>query len=341
MSENKIDMTTEPESSRIRAGSSLTTEPESSRIRAGSSLTSEPESSRIRAGSSLTSEPVFRLKPIRNDPEDISECYIKHVGYVTSKENLGDEVIELKTTPSEQTKYGKNIHTLGVINGHDITVRMYRNNMTGHYMINSKLLPVCSLQFMYSKSIVTGYLFNIFIYLLLDPLKNEFLKDAKSYVGARVNGKYILILDSEDELNKNINELYNNVCENFATEQLASELNDNTDVSEEELLAKLKNIIEEKKTFYKSLIDGYALTHFKNINQFVEENLTPIYNNKHFIDIIKFALGERQKKRAKEYNAYDKEYKLPDKVLKINDYQNNPELIDKYLDIESDESDIE
>jgi hypothetical protein len=326
MSENNIDLPSEPVSSRIHAGLSET---------------SEPVSSRIHAGLSETSEPVFRLKPIRNDPEDISECYIKHVGYITSKENLGDEVIELKTTPYEQTKYGKNIHTLGNINGYDITVRMYRNNMTGYYMINSKLLPVCSLQFMYSKSIVTGYLFNIFIYLLLDPRTIEFLKDAKSYVGARVNGKYVLILDSEDELNKNVDALYNGVCESFATEQLASELNDNINMSEEELLVKLKNIIEEKKIFYKSLIDGYVITHFKNINQFVEENLTPIYNNKHFIDIIKFALGERQKKRAKEYKAYDKEYKLPEKVLKLSDYQNNPELINKYLDIENDESDIE
>jgi hypothetical protein len=280
-------------------------------------------------------EPVFRLKPSYSDLEnEFTECDIKHVGYVSGNEKFGDEIVELTTTPSEIQKYGKNIHTLGEVNGYDITVRIYRNNMTGYYMLNHNILPVCSLQFMYSKTILTGFLFNIFIYFVLDKAKNSFLKDAKSYVGAHVYGKYIMILDSENELNKNVDNLYNNLSKKFATEQLASE--NLEDLSEEEILNKLKSIIEEKNTFYKELMTGKHIKYFKNMNQFVNENLIPIYKNKHFIDILKYALEERHKKRAKEYNAYEKEYKLPEKIHKLTDYIDNPELVDKYLDIESD-----
>jgi hypothetical protein len=280
-------------------------------------------------------EPVFRLKPVYSDAEnEFVECDIKHVGYVNQNEKFGDEMVEINTTQVEQQKYGKNIHTLGEINGYDITLRVYRNNMTGYYMCNNNLLPVCSIQFMYSKSIVTGYLFNIFIYFVLDKTKNSFLKDPKSYVGARVYGKYIMILDSENELNKNVNHLYDIMCEKFAMEQVASENLEN--LSQDEILNRLKDIINEKKTFYKELISGKQIKYFKNMTQFVNDNLIPIYNNKHFIDVLKYAIEERNKKRAKEYKAYDKEYKIPEKIHKLTDYIDNPELIDKYLDIESD-----
>lgn len=280
-------------------------------------------------------EPVFRLKPSYSDTEnEFVECDIKHVGYVNQNEKFGDEMVEINTSPVEQQKYGKNIHTLGEINGYDITLRVYRNNMTGYYMCNNNLLPVCSMQFMYSKSIVTGYLFNIFIYFVLDKTKNSFLKDPKSYVGARVYGKYIMILDSENELNKNVNHLYDNLCEKFAIEQVATENLEN--LSQDEILNRLKDIINEKKTFYKELISGKQIKYFKNMTQFVNDNLIPIYNNKHFIDVLKYAVEERNKKRAKEYKAYDKEYKIPEKIHKLTDYIDNPELVDKYLDIESD-----
>jgi hypothetical protein len=287
----------------------------------------------------LKQEPVFRLKPNRTEPTELSECDIKHVGYISGNQNLGDEIVELETTPAEQRKYGKNIHTLGEINGYDITVRIYRNNMTGHFMINSKQLPVCNLQLMYSKTILTGYLFNVFIYFILDPYKNSFLKDPKSYVGARVYGVYYMILDSEGEINQNISHLYNVLCEKYAKEQLVEEMTNNPDMKEEDIVKRLNDIIEEKKEFYKRVMIGTEIKSFRNIKEFVDDYLKPIYNNKHFIDIVKYALEERHKKRIKEYRAYDKEYKVPEKILKLSDYENNPELIDKYLDIESDNSD--
>ena len=49
----------------------------------------------------------------------------------------------------------------------------------------------------------------------------------------------------------------------------------------------------------------------------------------------------KQLKRQKEYGINLDEYKIPTKVLKISDYKDNPELIDKYLGIDEDSSDDE
>ena len=43
----------------------------------------------------------------------------------------------------------------------------------------------------------------------------------------------------------------------------------------------------------------------------------------------------RQLKRQKEYKLNLDEHKLPTKILKLSDYKDNPDLIDKYLGIES------
>jgi hypothetical protein len=106
-------------------------------------------------------EPVFRLKPQRTNDEQNS-IEIKFVNYITPTDKLGDEPIQLNVTEAEKKAFGANTHFMGKFNGYDITVNAYRNNITGDYLINNKNLPVCSLQFMYTKNIVVGYLFNIF-----------------------------------------------------------------------------------------------------------------------------------------------------------------------------------
>jgi len=277
-------------------------------------------------------EAVFRLKPNRTEPDEIANCDIKFVGYISPTDKLGDEVIEIETTELEQKALGKNTHLLGKINGYDITVNVYRNNIVGNYLISNRNLPVCSLQFMYAKNIVVGYLFNIFIYFVLDPQKNVFLTSPKSYVGAKVYGKYVMILDSDKEISDNLNKLDNKI-EEYATEDIALEIGNNN-LTEEELINLINKNIEEKKEFYNMLIKGKEVNYKKNIKKFAEDNLIPIYKNKHITGLIKFALDMRAKKRIKEYGGFEGEYKIPDKVLNLNDIKKNPELIDKYLEDE-------
>ena len=52
-----------------------------------------------------TTQPVFRLKPTPYN----NSCVIKHVGYLTEKEKLGDERVEFDTPVEIQNQYGKNV----------------------------------------------------------------------------------------------------------------------------------------------------------------------------------------------------------------------------------------
>ena len=282
-------------------------------------------------------EPVFRLKPQRTDESD-DAIEIKFVNYITPTDKLGDEPIKLEVTEAEKNAFGANTHFMGKFNGYDITVNAYRNNITGSYLINNKNLPVCSLQFMYTKNIVVGYLFNIFIYFIIDNVKNPHLSTPNSYVGAKAYGKYVLTLDCDKELYDNINEfLTDDKLQEYATEDVAHEITkNNLELTDDEMIDMIQKNIEEKREFYKTLLTGKQITNFKTIKKFVDDNLIPLYKNPHIDGLIKFALDTRAKKRIKEYGGFEGEYKIPSKVIKLEDIKNNPSLVDKYLGLESD-----
>jgi len=284
--------------------------------------------------------PVFRLKPNRfNEGDEIATSEIKFVANITDTQQLGDEPVELNSTEEVKKIYGPNGDYIANIDTYDITVRGYRYNMTGNYMIQTKQMPVCGINLMYAKSIVVGYLFNIYVYFVLNGLKNHFLKDPKSYVGATIYGNYVICIESEGELKY---EDMEKRIEKYSTLDVSEEITKNNLIlSDDEILQMINNDITEKKEFYTKLFKGYILKDFKNIRKIFDMELIPIYKNKHMKSLIKFAVEMRQLKRQKEYGLNLDEYKIPTKVLKLSDYKNNPELIDKYLGIESSDSDEE
>ena len=278
-------------------------------------------------------EPVFRLKPVRTDDDDEYEiCEIKFIDYKSPNDQLGDEPVDIETSEAEKRAFGKNTHYLGNINGYEITVNVYRNNVVGSYLIKNRNIPVCSLQFMYAKNIVIGYLFNIFIYFCLDPEKNKFLNSPKSFVNARAYGKYIMVVDSDKEVLDDMNTLLTEKIQTYSAEDIATKMDGSQ--TDEQLIQMIQNDENEKKEFYKSLLDGKEVKFTKNMKKFIDDNLIPIYKNSHITGLIKFALDVRAKKRIKEYGAFDGIYKVPEKVLNLNDIKNNPDLVDEHLGLE-------
>ena len=278
-------------------------------------------------------EAVFRLKPNRTD-NDMGECDIKLAGYVSPTDKLGDEPIEIETTKNEVKVVSKDTLLLDKINGYDITVNAYRNNIIGNFLLKNRNLPVCSLQFMYSKSIVVGYLFNVFICFILDTSKNFFLKSAKDYVNARVYGKYYMVIDGDQEFLEALKNISDEQIEKFALEDIALKMT-SKEYSETELIELLQKDIGEKKEFYKNLLEGTEVYFKKNLKKMAEEYLFPLFKNPHINSLIKFALEMRAQKRTKEYGAYDGEYKIPTNVLKLDDIKNNPESVDKFINSNS------
>lgn len=282
-------------------------------------------------------EAVFRLKPNRTDNEygEYGECQIKHVGYVSPTDKLGDEIIEIKTSEREINAVGKDTFLLNKINDYEITVNAYRNNIISGYLINNTNLPVCSLQFMYSKNIVVGYLFNVYIYFKLDPVKNYFLKSPKDYVGAKIYGIYYIKIDCDTELLDGFNNLLNNELQKYSLEDVAFEMGNN-EFTDEKMMEMIEKDMKDKREFYEMLVKGKQVYLKKNLKKMVEEYLLPIVNSKHIKGLIKLALNIRAKKRVKEYGAFNGEYKIPKKVLNLQDIKNNPEIIDKYINSDSD-----
>jgi hypothetical protein len=275
----------------------------------------------------LKYEPIFRLKAKQNELDELASCEIKHVGFINQNEKLGDEPLEINS--DSNNKY---VMSLGTIDGYQITARAYRVNMTGHYMVNNNKLPLCSLQFLYAKTILSGSLFTLFVYLNLDKYKNSFLTKPQSFVGATVYGKYTLVLDTNNELKSNeLRELTDIFCEKYAIEEFALQLEENQNLTEEQILEKIKKLTEEKKMLYNQLIVGKPITHFKKITPFVKENLLDFAKSSQFLGLIKYGLHIRSKKRNEEYGAFNKEYSIPKKVFKVSEYEKNPNMVDDYI----------
>ncbi len=267
-------------------------------------------------------EAVFRLKPVRTETET-GECEIKFVDYVSPTDKFGDEPIEINASDKD-TLFIKNI------DGYDITVNAYRNNIIGNFLVKNRNLPVCSLQFMYSKNIVVGYLFNVFIYFLLDPEKNHFLKSPKDYVGAHVYGRYFMVIDCDDELLTGMNNLTDSEIQKYSIEDVALKMGDQS-FPESELIRMIEEDTKEKKEFYQMLLKGKDVHFTRNLKTMAEEYLFPIFNSPHISGLLKYALKIRSKKRAKEYGAYEGKYKVPTKVLKLQDIKDNPDVVDKFI----------
>lgn len=276
-------------------------------------------------------EPIFRLKPVVSEE---CECEVKHVDYMKDGDKLGDEVVPINTSEKTVQIFGPNTDYLGKVDGYDVTVNVYRNNITGSYMLKNRNLPVVSLQFMYRKNIVVGYLFDIFIYMSMNSDTVTRLTDPSKYVGARIEGLYTVCLDCDNELRENM-PLLNDKIETYSLNDVALKMTAGSlTMTEEDMQEMLGQDIERKRAFYKSLIDGYQVKGFKNMKKFVDTNLIPIYKNPDIIGLVKFALEMRLKRRMKLYGKSEEEYKIPEKTIKWKDCMDDPNKISEYFEEE-------
>jgi hypothetical protein len=270
-------------------------------------------------------EPVFRLKPVYQN----NVCEVKLVGYMDPEQRLGDEVIEIDTTENVQQLHGKYVDFLYNIDGYDITACIYKNNIVGNYLLKNNFLPVYSISIAYKKTLVDGYLFDIFIGFELDRQSMILLQDPKKCHNARLYGEFKLKLYCDTEVSQNFGKVLQLVEKNIVEEpQILEKLNS---MNEEEFSTFLFDETEKRKTFLKELLDGKVLEPLTSLTKNTAF-LRNIYKNNDIKPIIKVALDIRQEERRKKYNAIDK-YEIPQKVLNIKDVEQNPEMLDSYLGI--------
>ena len=139
--------------------------------------------------------PIFQLSP-----ESTTTAKCKCIGTCNDIEKLTDEVIEI-----EDEKKEHNILNMGKVCGYDIIGKYCICNITGDYLIKNNKLPVYYLSVIYTKQFVTGCLFNIMLYITIDPECIKRMNNPQKYVNAIIEGKYtieVITLEETEFVNK-------------------------------------------------------------------------------------------------------------------------------------------
>lgn len=288
--------------------------------------------------------PVFRLKQENkneNTNNDEYYCTIKHVGNLTNNEKLGDQLLEINTTPEMKKAFGDNVYFLGEILDHDIMISVYQCNIIGSYLLTSSKLPIYNICFSYNRTVIRGILFNIFIYFNIDKSKN-FNIDSKtnkikpnSYINATVSGYYTIEIECDTDIKTRYKSLYDNldvILEKIMTKLSLTQNNfDEYVENNKDTIVKMAHDEQNKiKLFLEQLFNG-KIDKMQSRKQFINNYITHTCNNEYMIELIKLAIDVRNKERQKQYNTNYDNLKIPKKVLKLNDILNNPEIVDKYL----------
>jgi len=260
--------------------------------------------------------PIFRLKPHKKD----SSCTVTHVGYIDeSKETLLDEIVDIKTSDYEITRFGKNVDYVTTINNYDITGMIMRNNIKGDILLKGEYFPLYSLSIGFAKNTLSGCLFDIFIGFAPDQESLQILKDPKSVVNSKLSGSFTMKVYCDQQVTEKYNSFLDSI-DNFVIED-PEIVNKISTMNDDEGMTYLEEKITEKKEFYKDLQNGYLMFEYKNLDDVIER-FRDLYKL-HLIDyLIKFALIESEKKRSKKYNAIES-YEIPKKVIKLNQIKEN------------------
>lgn len=268
-------------------------------------------------------EPIFRLKPIfRNNV-----CEVKHVGYMDSEQKLGDELMEFETSREAQEVCGKNIDFINKIYDYTITAAIYKNNIVGSYLLKHTFLPVYSISFAYSKSIVSGFLFDIFIGFELDEESIQVVKDPRKCVNARLYGRFKLKLFCDDEVINSYDLMLNSIDNKIIEENTI--LDKMNEMSDEEFIKFLDGEITRRKDFLLNLKNGIDIPELFSVSRTVEM-LRNVYKLNDLTVLFETALNVRQKERQQKYNAIE-DYKIPTNVINISNVENDPNYLDKHL----------
>jgi len=269
--------------------------------------------------------PVFRLKPISGT----NSCTVKLVGYVNENDRIADERVEFKTDDKKEKTYGKNVDYVGNIMGYDITVYMFRNNILGSFILDNDFLPVYSISFMYSKNIVSGHLFDIFLGLDLDTHSKNIKNSPGKIHNSQFSGQYKLKLVCDENVANTFQTFYDSIPEQVvSTPDIANKV---AEMSESEFsLFLTRNIVEKQRTFNGLMKCELGITSFVSHTKTIETVLRPLYSNDNLNILIKYCLEKKEETRRKDYGAIEK-FELPKRVLNIRDVERDPSILNNYF----------
>lgn len=258
--------------------------------------------------------PVFRLKPIPGT----NECIAQHVAYFNEGDRLHDEIIELETTETMINVYGKNVYHIGNVDGYDITARITKCNMLGNFLLSNGKLPIYNLCFSYNKTLVKGYLFNVYINFTIDPKCREGIKTPSAYVNAKLSGTYSMDFDCDKSVNTKREDILQSTLDKTLERIVAEYMLNGKDLDKysDEISERFDRETTNIKNLHNRLFDGLKMTNFPSEKIIMSTYLSPIYKSRYIDELMRIALIERENERRTDLGIDEDFYTFPENIIK-------------------------
>lgn len=278
--------------------------------------------------------PVFHLKPTSSSRV---RCTLR--GYSEKEERLFDDQLEVETTDEIKEKVGNNTLLLGTVNKHIIIGKYCSCNIPGGYLIQNAKMPVFYLSIIYTKPLITGCLFNMFLYFEMDDECKARMDNPKKYYKAYINGKYTIhCVPTDDDLLIKIKPLVEQEVmleykEKFdKIESGEQDQNQNQDQDQDQLMEEVIDKIQEKMGEYEKFFESIDFEEDRIPTQkTVFRTLNKMCDNPIFKELVSYGLISREHDRIAERGDPDIEYKIPKNIINLREIKENPDRLDEIM----------
>ena len=273
-------------------------------------------------------EPVFKLKVL-----GASSALSRYIGNIENKDQLRDESIELDTKSGalEMENVGK----------YEIIGRACGCNIPGSYMLKYKKYPVYYITMLYATQLVSGYLFNIYLYFTVDEATSRTLILPKNYLNRMMSGTYTIELTADEGFLTFVVEKKRPEIELTVMEKYSDLFESMTEDEKEELDSKINLEVEQQLDTYRKMFDPIELGDRNFSRGKILKRMESIYKSESFKEMIDLCLEFRENER-REKMCGDQSYampKPPKRIINLKEFKDDPSKIDDYINNLSSNSD--
>jgi len=265
---------------------------------------------------------VFRIKPLAGN-----RAVIAYKGVVTVDQKLGDEIVELeKPMHPDADVVGKHALPIKRVDDYDILGRIYRSNIVGSYIVLEDNYPVMYLTVEYSRTIVTGSLFQIYVSIKMGHDQKLEINQAKKYERYR-NLEFAGQWNVSIECDKELKELWRPKMIDILTEDALIEFHADyatnpakQSMLEGDVLEWIDRKVNSDIVWYESVMSGSLQFEYKSISK-IRNYLIELSQDPRLYNLIKVAMECRIINRRNESNI-DEEYNtfvVPEKIINMKD----------------------
>lgn len=272
----------------------------------------------------MTEHPVFRLKL---NGENTVVCQYK--GMLREDQELLDEEI------GDPAYY---INSVVEKNGeNNIFVRYYKCNVLGGYLLKEDKIPLYYTHVNFTRGIVSGFLFNLWIFFIPDEETKKSIKHPNNYVNKTMTGKFVmqLILDgnvADEENNGMYTKEVENYYQQFYADELKKELESRGLAVDEDTVKTIARRRAHKKIEW--LTGIHPVEYMPTVNRAIREMRKFLLEGDTYQVLVNAGLDVREKERCVKWDSGNLFESRPDvdRVIDLGYLKNNPDKINEYLD---------